>query len=117
MRGIIQTGEMSRRVDLLYRDETGDLAHSFNLMTGELEKASRSIKDFALKAVVARKQVQKIRTIFQRYVPRHVLDQYIASPESMLVGREAPRGGAVLRYAQLHHHLRDAAARGGGGDR
>jgi len=91
MRGIIQTGEMSRRVDLLYRDETGDLAHSFNLMTGELEKASRTIKDFALKAVVARKQVDRIKTIFQRYVPRHVLDQYIASPESMLVpGKETP---------------------------
>jgi class 3 adenylate cyclase len=82
---------MSRRVDLLYRDETGDLGHSFNLMTGELDKAYQAMKDFALKAVIARRQVEKIRTIFQRYVPRHVLDQYIASPESMLVpGKETP---------------------------
>jgi len=91
MRGIVQTRDMSKRVDLLYRDETGDLAHSFNLMTGELDKAYQAIKDYALKAVIARRQVEKIRTIFQRYVPRHVLDQYIASPESMLVpGKETP---------------------------
>jgi adenylate cyclase len=91
MRDIIQTRDMSKRVDLLYRDETGDLAHSFNLMTGELDKAYQAIKDYALKAVIARRQVEKIRTIFQRYVPRHVLDQYIASPESMLVpGKETP---------------------------
>jgi class 3 adenylate cyclase/HAMP domain-containing protein len=91
MRGIIQTRDMSKRVDLLYRDETGDLAHSFNLMTGELDKAYQAIKDYALKAVIARRQVEKIRSIFQRYVPRHVLDQYIASPESMLVpGKETP---------------------------
>ena len=91
MREIIQTRDMSKRVDLLYRDETGDLGHSFNLMTGELDKAYQAIKDYALKAVIARRQVEKIRTIFQRYVPRHVLDQYIASPESMLVpGKETP---------------------------
>jgi len=91
MRGIIQTRDMSKRVELLYRDETGDLAHSFNLMTGELDKAYQAIKDYALKAVVARNQVEKIRSIFQRYVPRHVIDQYYASPESMLVpGKEEP---------------------------
>ncbi len=91
MRGIIQTRDMSKRVDLLYRDETGDLAHSFNLMTGELDKAYLAIKEYALKAVIAHRQVEKIRTIFQRYVPRHVIDQYYASPESMLVpGKETP---------------------------
>jgi adenylate cyclase len=91
MRGIIQTRDMSKRVDLLYRDETGDLAHSFNLMTGELDKAYQSMKEYALKAVVARRQEERTRNIFQRYVPRHVLDQYIASPESMLVpGKETP---------------------------
>jgi class 3 adenylate cyclase/HAMP domain-containing protein len=91
MRDIIQTRDMSRRVDLLYRDETGDLGHSFNLMTGELDKAYQAIKEYALKAVVAHSQVEKIRTIFQRYVPRHVIDQYYKSPESMLVpGKETP---------------------------
>ncbi len=101
MRDIIQTRDMSRRVDLLYRDETGDLAHSFNLMTGELDKASQAIKDYALKAVIARRQVEKIRTIFQRYVPRHVLDQYIASPESMLApGKETP---LVLLFSDVRN--------------
>ncbi len=91
MREIIKTRDMSRRVDLLYRDETGDLGHSFNLMTGELDKAYQSMKEYALKAVVARRQEERTRNIFQRYVPRHVLDQYITSPESMLVpGKETP---------------------------
>jgi adenylate cyclase len=91
MRDIIRTRDMSRRVELLYRDETGDLAHSFNLMTGELDKAYQAIKNYALKAVIARDQVERIKIIFQRYVPRHVIDQYYASPESMLTpGKETP---------------------------
>jgi class 3 adenylate cyclase/HAMP domain-containing protein len=91
MRDIIQTRDMSRRVELLYRDETGDLGHSFNLMTGELDKAYQSMKEYALKAVIARRQEERTRNIFQRYVPRHVLDQYLGSPESMLVpGKETP---------------------------
>jgi adenylate cyclase len=91
MREIMITNDLSKRVEVIYRDETGDLAHSFNLMAGELDKAYQAIKDYALKAVIARRQVEKIRTIFQRYVPRHVIDQYIKSPESMLVpGKEDP---------------------------
>jgi adenylate cyclase len=53
MREVMATGNLSKRVEVLYRDETGDLAHSFNLMTGELDKAYQAIKDYALKAVSA----------------------------------------------------------------
>jgi class 3 adenylate cyclase/HAMP domain-containing protein len=87
MQTIIASGELSRRVPLTYHDETGDLAHVFNIMTGELERAYNAIKGYALESVIARRAEQKTRTVFQKYVPREVIDLYIRNPESMLVGK------------------------------
>ncbi len=86
MKQIITAGDLSRRVELEYRDEVGELGHTFNLMTGELEKAHNQIKSYAFRAVVAQKKEQKIRHIFQKYVPAEVIDQFFSSPEAMLVG-------------------------------
>jgi adenylate cyclase len=86
MRGVIGSTDLSQRVDLLYRDETGELAHTFNLMTGELEQAYGQIKSYALETAIARSREQKVRNIFQKYVPKEVIDQYLNSPESMLKG-------------------------------
>ena len=69
-----------------YHDEIGGLAQTFNLMVGELEKAYGQIKSFAFKAVLAQKREQKIRNIFQKYVPKDVIDRFFKNPESMLVG-------------------------------
>ena len=84
----MSTSDLSRRVEILYRDETGELGHSFNLMTEELEKAYKQIKGFALKAVVAQHREKKIRNIFQKYVPKPVIEEFFANPESMLVGQD-----------------------------
>ncbi len=86
MREVIANGDLSRRVALLYNDETGELGHTFNLMTKELEKAYNQVKGFAYQAAIARKREQKIRSIFQRYVPAEVIEQFFANPETMLVG-------------------------------
>jgi len=83
---IISSGDLSRRVPLLYRDEIGDLGHRFNIMTEELEKAYGQIKRYAYQAVIARKQERKIRNIFQKYVPIDVIDQVFSKPESLLKG-------------------------------
>ena len=88
MKDIISTNDLSKRVDVIYKDETGELGHSFNLMTGELQKAYDQIKSFALKAVVAQHKEAKIRNIFQKYVPTDVIDQFFTHPESMLVGED-----------------------------
>ena len=77
MREIMSTNDLSRRVEILYRDETGELGHSFNLMTGELDKAYRQIKGYALDAAIAQHKEQKIRSIFQKYVPTEVIDEYL----------------------------------------
>ncbi len=86
MREIITSNDLSERVAVEYRDETGELAHTFNVMVGELEKAYNQIKGYAFQAVLAQKKEAKIRNIFQRYVPQEVIDRYFENPESMLVG-------------------------------
>jgi adenylate cyclase len=88
MTEIISTGELGRRVEVLYRDETGRLGHTFNLMSSELERAYDQIKGYALQAAVARLNEQKTRNVFQKYVPKEVINRYIAHPEEMLVGED-----------------------------
>jgi len=88
MAEIITSGDLSRQVEVLYRDETGRLGHTFNLMTRELNRAYDEIKGFALKAVVAQNREQKVRNIFQKYVPNDVIDQFFSDPESALVGED-----------------------------
>ena len=88
MKDIIRTDDLSRRVDVLYGDETGELGHTFNIMTSELDRAYGKIKGFALKAVIAQSREEKIRNIFQRYVPKDVIDEFFVNPEGMLVGQD-----------------------------
>lgn len=86
MTDIIKTNDLSQRVDVLYRDETGLLGHTFNLMITELEGAYAGIKREALKAAIAENKEKKIRNIFQKYVPSDVIDEIFENPEEMLVG-------------------------------
>jgi adenylate cyclase len=86
MKDIIFTSDLSQRVAVEFDDEIGRLARTFNHMVGSLEKAHAQINSLAYNAVVARKREQKIRNIFQKYVPKDVIDQHIKNPEGMLVG-------------------------------
>ena len=94
MRDIIATNDLSKRVGVEYHDEIGGLAQTFNLMVGELEKAYGQIKSFAFTAVLAQKREQKIRNIFQKYVPKDVIERFFQNPEGMLVGEN--RNLAIL---------------------
>ena len=86
MKTIIATNDLSQRVLVEYHDEIGGLAQTFNLMVGELERAYGEIKNFAFKAVLAQKRELKIRNIFQKYVPKDVIERFFRNPEGMLVG-------------------------------
>ncbi len=86
IKNIITTNDLSTKVTLQYKDETGKLGHFFNIMTGELEKAYNQMKRYALQAVVSEHKEKKIRNIFQKYVPKDVIDKFFSDPESMLVG-------------------------------
>ncbi|MDR2468450.1 MAG: HAMP domain-containing protein [Spirochaetaceae bacterium] len=86
MQKIIGSADLSSRVEVEYNDETGRLAQTFNIMIGELEKSWQRAKRFAFQSVLAQKTEQRIRQIFQKYVPKDLIDKFFASPESMLTG-------------------------------
>ena len=86
MDGIIRSADLSARVEVEYQDETGVLASTFNRMLGELDSAYGQIKRYAFDAVLAGKKEERIRHIFQKYVPKDVIEKFFASPEKMLVG-------------------------------
>ncbi|MDR0387456.1 MAG: adenylate/guanylate cyclase domain-containing protein [Treponema sp.] len=94
MNTITESSDLSSRVEVEYRDETGNLAHTFNRMIGELDRAYGQIKRYAFEAVLAGKKEERIRHIFQKYVPNDVIEQFSASPEQMLTG--ANRELAIL---------------------
>jgi class 3 adenylate cyclase/HAMP domain-containing protein len=83
---IIASGEMNEKVEVRFHDEIGHLAHTFNSMMVQLDSAYRQVKTYALDAVIAKRNEQKIRQIFQKYVPTAVINQIFANPEKMLVG-------------------------------
>jgi methyl-accepting chemotaxis protein len=84
MNSIISGADLASRVEVEYRDETGKLASAFNHMLGELEKAYGQIKSYAFDAVLAGKKEQRIRQIFQKYVPKDVIDKCFTTQGSML---------------------------------
>jgi class 3 adenylate cyclase len=86
MNAIIERGDLSSRVEVEYRDDTGSLAHTFNLMTGELDRAYRQIKRYAFEAALKGKEEERIRRIFQKYVPADIINRFIANPAAMYKG-------------------------------
>ena len=88
MRAVITDGDLTRRVSSRLNDETGELADTFNVMSASLASAQGEIKRQARNAMIAEKRETKIRTVFQRYVPAHVIKQVFEAPESMLLGEE-----------------------------
>ncbi|MDR2159491.1 MAG: adenylate/guanylate cyclase domain-containing protein [Treponema sp.] len=86
MNTIIEGGDLSSRVEVEYQDETGNLAGTFNLMIEELDKAYRQIKRYAFEAALKGKEEQRIRRIFQKYVPNDIINRFIANPAAMYKG-------------------------------
>jgi class 3 adenylate cyclase/HAMP domain-containing protein len=86
MNNIIKSADLSSRVQVEYQDQAGKLADTFSRMIGELDTAYNQIKSYAFEAVLAGKKEERIRQIFQKYVPKDVIERFFASPEKMLVG-------------------------------
>ena len=101
--GIMETMDLKTRVPILYKDETGRLAHSFNLMTESLDKANEDVKDFALRAVFAhrkailaqketeeaKEKVENLNVLFKKYVPQSVIDLNISRlGQDLLIGED-----------------------------
>jgi adenylate cyclase len=86
MKRIISTNDLSERVVVEYQDEIGQLAQTFNIMVGQLNEAYAQVRRFAQAAVVGELREKRLRTLFGRFVPKHVLDEYTENPEADLVG-------------------------------
>ncbi|MDR2468613.1 MAG: adenylate/guanylate cyclase domain-containing protein [Spirochaetaceae bacterium] len=86
MQRIISSSNLSSRAEVVYNDEIGSLAQNFNFMLDELEKSYKQTKKYAFESTLAQKKEMRIREIFQKYVPHDVIEQFFASPESMLRG-------------------------------
>ncbi len=86
MLSIIRNNDLSTKIEVQENDEFGQMAHTFNVMTEELDKAYSQIKNYALNAVIAKRNESKVRNIFQKYVPSNVIDSIFENPEKMLIG-------------------------------
>lgn len=88
MTAVMETNDLGLRAEVLYPDEIGRLAASFNGMAAALDEAYAQIKNYALEAALSQRRERKVRNIFQKYVPVNVIDQFFSRPESQLIGEE-----------------------------
>ncbi len=87
IRNITEKMDLSKRVRIEYPDEIGVLGFYFNNMIAELESAYNQIKNYAYQTVLAKKKEEKVRFIFQKYVPQEVINSVLNLPsDSMLIG-------------------------------
>jgi class 3 adenylate cyclase/HAMP domain-containing protein len=94
MKRIIASNDLTETVPIYYKDEIGQLSHTFNIMLQNLDVAYKQIKSYAFDAAIAQRQERKIRNVFQLYVPAGVIDEIFVNPEKMLVGNN--RETAIL---------------------
>jgi class 3 adenylate cyclase/HAMP domain-containing protein len=85
MKEIITSSDLSKRVRIEYDDEIGSLATWFNRMVEDLEGAYTQIKQYAYQSVLAQKSEERIRHIFQKYVPAEVIDEVLKMGTQTLV--------------------------------
>ena len=85
MKEIITSSDLSQRARVEYDDEVGHLATWFNRMVGDLEMAYNQIKQYAYKSVLAKTSEEKIRHIFQKYVPGEIIDEVLKTKGSSLL--------------------------------
>ncbi|OHD54619.1 MAG: hypothetical protein A2Y33_04285 [Spirochaetes bacterium GWF1_51_8] len=79
--------DLTKRVKIYYPDEIGVLGFYFNNMIAELEGAYNQIKNYAYQTVLAKKKEERIRFIFQKFVPQEVINQVLnLASDSMLIG-------------------------------
>ncbi len=101
IQSITESMDFSKRVRIIYPDEIGTLGQYFNDMIQELEKSYNQIKNYALQTVLSKQKEERIRFIFQKYVPSNVIDHVLnIATDSMLVG-------AKQKVTMLFSDIRD----------
>jgi len=101
MKDIITSNDLSKRVRVEYDDEIGDLSNQFNRMVGNLEFAYNQVKQYAYKSVLAKNSEERIRHIFQKYVPGEVIDEVLkAKGDKLLIGKKQ---NATILFSDIRH--------------
>lgn len=89
IKSITDNMDFSKRIRIQYPDEIGILGYYFNNMIEELEKSYNQIKNYAYQTVLAKKKEERIRFIFQKYVPSDVIDHVLnRTNDTMLIGNK-----------------------------
>lgn len=89
MKDIITSSDLSKRVRVEYDDEIGYLATWFNRMVEDLEMAYNQVKQYAYKSVLAKNSEERIRHIFQKYVPAEIIDEVLKiGSDALLTGKK-----------------------------
>jgi len=89
IKAITDSMDFSKRIQIEYPDEIGILGRYFNNMIEELEKSYNQIKNYAYQTVLAKKKEERIRFIFQKYVPNDIIDHVLnKSTDTMLIGNK-----------------------------
>lgn len=89
MQDIMTNSDLSKRVRIEYDDEIGYLATWFNRMVEDLEVAYNQIKEYAYKSVLAKTSEERVRHIFQKYVPAEIIDEVLKTKgDQLLVGKK-----------------------------
>ncbi len=89
MNDIIKLNDLSSRVPVQFNDEIGELAFTFNNMLEELEGAYNKIKEYAFQSVLAQKKEERIKNMFQKYVPQDVVNEIVNNPDQALIGKNS----------------------------
>ncbi len=89
MKDIIKINDLTKRVGIKYNDEIGEMAYTFNNMLEELSNAYTTIKEYAYKSVLAQKKEERVKVMFQKYVPQDVVNEIVQNPDRALVGKNS----------------------------
>ncbi len=89
MTDIIKLNDLSSRVPVDFSDEIGELGFTFNSMLQELEVAYNQIKEYAFQTVLSQKKEERIKNMFQKYVPQDVVNEIVQNPDQALIGKNA----------------------------
>lgn len=76
--------EIHTTVPVIYNDESGILAQNFNSVFSALNRNYQQLKKYTYNSVVIQKREERVKNIFQKYVPQTLIDRYVQRPEALL---------------------------------
>lgn len=76
--------EIHTTIPVIYNDESGILAQNFNSVFSALNRNYQQLKKYTYNSIVIQKREERIKNIFQKYVPQTLIDRYVQRPESLL---------------------------------